>query len=402
MQIKNLPQEFEIARPIMQNIENAGFEAYFVGGSVRDTMLGDEIHDVDIASSAYPAEIKHIFKHTVDTGIEHGTVMVLDHGNGYEITTFRTESGYQDYRRPDKVTFVRSLSEDLKRRDFTINALAMKENGQIIDLFNGLSDLNSKLIKAVGNPEERFNEDALRMMRAVRFASKLDFSIEAHTLEAISNHSELLSKIAVERIHTEFVKMMLGQNPLKGISDMLKTHLVEYIPGFHDYLDSFANLLNFKYLNLQSEEQVWTLICFQFNLGEQQIKSFLKAWKTSNKLISNVLTMVKALKAIESQSLNNMIMYHTGEDLLRQTLKIAKCLSIDINEIKVMQNYAKLTVKHKKEIEIDGSQLMKLNLVKPGPMIGKVLSEIELNIVNGKLPNNKNSIIEYTKKLLKE
>ncbi len=194
MQIKNLPREFEIARPIVQNIEEAGFEAYFVGGSVRDTVLGLDIHDVDIASSAYPAEIKKIFKHTVDTGIEHGTVMVLDHGNGYEITTFRTESGYQDYRRPDKVTFVRSLAEDLKRRDFTINALAMKENGEIIDLFDGLTDLKNNLIKAVGNPEERFHEDALRMMRAVRFASKLDFMVEVNTLNAIKNHSELLEK----------------------------------------------------------------------------------------------------------------------------------------------------------------------------------------------------------------
>ena len=128
MIVKELPQEFLDAKPIIETIKQAGFEAYFVGGSVRDTLLGLPIHDVDIATSAYPREIKKIFKKTVDTGIQHGTVMVLDHGEGYEITTFRTESTYQDFRRPDHVTFVRSLEEDLKRRDLTINAFAMLSN----------------------------------------------------------------------------------------------------------------------------------------------------------------------------------------------------------------------------------------------------------------------------------
>ena len=149
MQIKHLPTLFEPARPVLQKIETAGYEAYFVGGCVRDTILGDPIHDIDIATSAYPSEIKAIFKRTVDTGIQHGTVMILDHGTGYETTTFRTESGYQDYRRPDKVTFVRSLKDDLKRRDFTINALAMKEDGTVIDLFNGLSDLQNQIMRNV-------------------------------------------------------------------------------------------------------------------------------------------------------------------------------------------------------------------------------------------------------------
>src|SRR5699024_10072464 len=150
MIIKKLPPIFEPARPVLQKIEQAGFEAYFVGGCVRDTILGDPIHDIDIATSAYPSEIKQIFKRTVDTGIEHGTVMILDNGVGYETTTFRTESGYQDFRRPDNVTFVRSLAEDLQRRDFTINALALRENGEVVDLFDGLGDLQRRLIRAVG------------------------------------------------------------------------------------------------------------------------------------------------------------------------------------------------------------------------------------------------------------
>ena len=184
--------DFKAAIPILKKIEAAGYEAYFVGGSVRDAILGLPIHDVDIASSAYPAEIKRIFKRTADTGIEHGTVMVLDHGTGYEVTTFRTESRYQDFRRPDHVTFVRSLAEDLKRRDFTINALAVRHDGTIIDLFDGLKDLQHHQLRAVGNPHERFHEDALRMMRAVRFESQLGFGIEPATKAAIADNAKLL------------------------------------------------------------------------------------------------------------------------------------------------------------------------------------------------------------------
>ena len=166
MKINSLPEIFMKALPVVQTLTKAGYEAYFVGGSVRDLLLNRHIHDVDIATSAYPEEVKQLFERSIDTGIQHGTVTVLYDDDSYEITTFRTESGYQDYRRPDHVEFVQNLEEDLKRRDFTINALAMDEHGNIHDLFNGLDDLNQGLIKAVGDPEKRFNEDALRMMRA--------------------------------------------------------------------------------------------------------------------------------------------------------------------------------------------------------------------------------------------
>ena len=147
--MKLIHQTFVQALPLIEQIEAAGFEAYFVGGSVRDALLGKEINDVDIATSAFPAEIKQIFPKTIDVGIEHGTVMVLWDGEAYEITTFRTESTYQDFRRPDKVEFVRSLEEDLKRRDFTVNALAMDKNGQIMDYFNGQEDLKQGDRKSV-------------------------------------------------------------------------------------------------------------------------------------------------------------------------------------------------------------------------------------------------------------
>ena len=207
MSIQKEPLFLE-ALPVMQQLVDAGYEAYFVGGSVRDMLLHKPISDVDIATSATPQEVKEIFSHTVDVGIEHGTVMVIYHKEGYEVTTFRTEEGYEDFRHPDKVTFVRSLEEDLKRRDFTINALAIGIDDQLMDFFDGIGDLERQCLRCVGDAKERFNEDALRMFRAVRFVGQLGFQIEEKTKNAISLLKMNLSKVAVERMKVEFEKMI--------------------------------------------------------------------------------------------------------------------------------------------------------------------------------------------------
>lgn len=211
-----LPTIFQQAVPILKKLEKAGFEAYFVGGSVRDHLLGRTINDVDIATSAYPEEVKAIFHRTIDLGIEHGTVLVLEEGREYEITTFRSESSYTDYRRPDKVEFIRSLDGDLKRRDFTMNSMAMNCDGTIMDPYHGKEDIHNRLIRTVGSPEMRFTEDALRMMRAVRFVSQLGFSLESSTLISLREHSRLLEHIAVERKTMEFEKILAGLWKQKG------------------------------------------------------------------------------------------------------------------------------------------------------------------------------------------
>nr|WP_252897721.1 CCA tRNA nucleotidyltransferase [Amylolactobacillus amylophilus] len=230
MIVEDLPQIFKEARPIIKNLEQAGFKAYFVGGSVRDLLLKRPIHDVDIATNAYPAEVKRIFPVTIDTGIQHGTVTVKYGEEFYEVTTFRTESTYQDFRRPDHVEFVQNLSEDLKRRDFTINALAMAGSGEIIDHFGGITDLNNKVVRAVGEARERFHEDALRMMRAVRFVSQLGFTLERDTKKAITENRELLHHIAVERIREEFLKLGLGPDSKDGFSVLIDSELIEDLP----------------------------------------------------------------------------------------------------------------------------------------------------------------------------
>ena len=397
MKIEKLPNEFEKARPVMQQIEEGGYQAYFVGGSVRDTILGLPIHDVDIASSAYPQEIKQIFKKTVDTGIEHGTVMVIYNKKGYEITTFRTESGYQDYRRPDKVEFVRSLDEDLKRRDFTINAFAMRENGEVTDLFDGLEDIQKRLIRAVGNPNERFNEDALRMMRAVRFASKLDFDIEKKTMSAIKENSHLLDKIAVERIYTEFVKMMMANRPKQGISDMLNTDMYKYVPVFGNYPKQLEAITKVDNLTLLDEIEVWSFIAFNFAMNRNEISSMLKKWKASNDIIKNTQQCVDAINNIKQDRLDEWEMYQTGEDLLIKANHIAKLYGFEQNESDLISKYEHLNIKDKKEMAINGGDLIKSGVVKPGPEMGKILFKLEKALVCNEIDNDKESLIEAAK-----
>ena len=203
----------EDAKKFITKLEEAGFEAYAVGGCVRDSLLHKEPKDWDITTSATPMEVKGIFPATIDTGIKHGTVTVMLHRVGYEVTTYRVDGEYEDARHPKEVTFTRSLKEDLCRRDFTINAMAYSERSGVVDLFGGCEDLENKVIRCVGEPSERFSEDALRMMRAVRFSAALGFEIEEKTAESIKELAPTLVKVSAERIRTELEKTVVSPNP---------------------------------------------------------------------------------------------------------------------------------------------------------------------------------------------
>ncbi len=198
---------------IIRNLEAHGYEAYAVGGCIRDSILGRAPQDWDITTSAKPEEVKAIYPRTIDTGIEHGTVKVMLGKEGYEVTTYRIDGKYTDMRHPDKVEFTASLTEDLKRRDFTINAMAYNDSKGLIDLFGGTDDLKAHIIRCVGDPKERFNEDALRMFRAVRFAAQLGFDIDPATAGAVKALSANLKNISAERIQTELVKLLVSPNP---------------------------------------------------------------------------------------------------------------------------------------------------------------------------------------------
>ena len=215
-------QKFGKAIDILKIIEKNGYEAYFVGGCVRDYLLDVDFSDIDVTTNALPEQVKEIFGKTIDTGLQHGTVTVIFKGEACEITTFRTESDYSNHRAPDKVEFVRNLKEDLDRRDFTINAMAMDSRGVIYDFHNGVTDLKNGVIRTVNNPSERFYEDALRMLRAFRFSSKLNFEIEENTFFAIKKNAKLIEFVSVERIVSEFKKLLAGvgcKNSLEKLSN---------------------------------------------------------------------------------------------------------------------------------------------------------------------------------------
>ena len=210
------------ANQIIKQLQKAGFKAYVVGGCVRDSLLGKEPHDWDICTNALPAEVEQCFSdhRIIETGIKHGTVTVLCDDEAYEVTTYRTDGEYTDHRRPDHVEFVSSLQADLARRDFTINAMAYNKEKGLVDMFGGLSDLNAGIIRCVGNPDDRFQEDALRILRAIRFASTYGFAVDEHTSASIHKNANLLAYVARERILVEICKTLAG----KGSAEMLMAY----------------------------------------------------------------------------------------------------------------------------------------------------------------------------------
>ena len=200
-------------RDIIHTLQQAGYEAYAVGGCVRDSILGRVPDDWDITTSAKPEEVKALFRRTIDTGIQHGTVTVMVDKEGYEVTTYRIDGDYEDGRHPKDVTFTASLTEDLRRRDFTINAMAYNDEDGLIDIFGGIEDIERKMLRCVGDPEARFGEDALRMMRAVRFSAQLGYKIEEETQKAIQKLAYTLEKVSAERIAVELVKLLVSPHP---------------------------------------------------------------------------------------------------------------------------------------------------------------------------------------------
>lgn len=231
----------KLVKNIIEKLQSAGYEAYAVGGCVRDSILGRVPDDWDITTSAKPHEVKALFRRTVDTGIQHGTVTVMIDKDGYEVTTYRIDGEYEDGRHPKNVTFTSQLREDLRRRDFTINAMAYNDSDGLVDCFDGIGDLQKGVIRCVGDPMERFTEDALRMMRAVRFSAQLSFVIEEKTFQAITSLAPNLQKVSAERIQVELVKLLLSPNPdyLRKLYDAGVTKV--FFPEFDACMETSQN-----------------------------------------------------------------------------------------------------------------------------------------------------------------
>ena len=394
MSIQKEPLFLE-ALPVMQQLVDAGYEAYFVGGSVRDMLLHKPISDVDIATSATPQEVKEIFSHTVDVGIEHGTVMVIHHKEGYEVTTFRTEEGYEDFRHPDKVTFVRSLEEDLKRRDFTINALAIGIDDQLMDFFDGIGDLERQCIRCVGDAKERFNEDALRMFRAVRFVGQLGFQVEEETKNAISLLKMNLSKVAVERMKVEFEKMIQSSYRKDALKLFVETGLYQACPLFDGKGEILLKLAEFP-IKEMSVLQAWILFVDELKLSDKEVTHLLKSWKSSNEQIRDVLVGYKTYRARKEEEWNFFLAYDCPYEVACEVeqLLIVQDKSSSMEGLEA--TYHSLPIRSMNDIHLNGHDIIRiLKLDKKGPIIGQVLKTVEKMILEQSIFNDAEVLETY-------
>lgn len=402
MKINLTNKLFKDAIPVLDILERHGHQAYFVGGCVRDTIMNRSIHDIDIASSATPDEIQALFHKTIDIGIEHGTVIVLFNGEPYEITTFRSEGDYTDHRRPDQVNFVRSLKEDTLRRDFTMNAIAINQYGQVFDYHGGQEDIAIGQIRAVGNPIERFTEDALRMIRAVRFACQLGFKIENNTFDAMVQLSPTIAFLSVERLKEEWTKILLGPYFYQHLSTIIESNMTYQFPEFDqfDIEDVLNQYLEFKQnissFTLDSPIMAWSFFMHYTGLSQSEIKHVLKRWTFSNKSIDAILQINQHFSYLEfDEQIDVMDVYQLSIDIINEMYEIHQVLfpgsQNDISAIK-----ASLPITSKNDIQVNGQDIIRiLNLKKGGPIIGEIIANLEYHIIHGNLDNEYSSLKDY-------
>lgn len=381
-------EEWHVALRVIDKIEKAGFEAYIVGGAVRDHLLNKKVNDVDVATSALPTKIKQIFSSTVDVGIEHGTILVLDEGQPIEVTTFRTEGTYIDYRRPEEVTFVRSLDQDLQRRDFTINAMAISKDGSIIDLFGGSEDIKNQIIRAVGDPNVRFREDALRMLRAVRFCAQLGFSIEENTMKAIQKDCDLIEFIARERISMELSKMWKSDNVYVGVKTLIDSQLAKYLYG------NFKSTLNYwKDFHATKSEVGWAYLCLLNRNDIQSIFDFYRLSKKEKTFVREVLNAYNNLLkkwTVMDYFTNDLFVLETAYDFAIWQKQV-----VPFSKEKIALTKANLSIQSSDQLAINGNHLMNWSSKKRGPWIKVALDAATMAVLSGAVKNEEVILKEW-------
>lgn len=433
------------ALTILKTFRSAGYEAYVVGGCVRDSILGRVPGDWDICTSALPEETKGLFPKTVDTGIKHGTVTVLMEGEGFEVTTFRVDGKYLSHRKPEQVTFVRSLTEDLRRRDFTVNAMAMDEFGEIIDPFGGQADLKQGILRAVGDGDLRFREDALRILRGLRFSAQLGFSLEESTVLAMKHNCHLLKLISGERIYQELCKLITAPNAvnvLRAYPDILGEVLPEILPavGFHQHtpyhhLDVWEHTL--AALDAAPADLIlrWTMLLHDlgkpntFSLDEKGQGHFYGHGEKSAELAGNLLKRLHTDNLTrdtvcllvehhgdmlpESRKSARKWVGRYGEETLRRLLTVKRCDILGLHPDKREPALAALeqtealfeTVLREetcftlKDLKLSGGDLMELGL-KPGPKIGAIRNQLLEEVLEERLENCRNALLLRAKELI--
>ncbi|HDA8244277.1 TPA: CCA tRNA nucleotidyltransferase [Staphylococcus aureus] len=388
---------FEQARPILEQIQDNGFEAYYVGGSVRDYVMGRNIHDIDITTSATPDEIESIFSHTIPVGKEHGTIDVVFNDENYEVTTFRAEEDYVDHRRPSGVTFVRDLYEDLQRRDFTMNAIAMDTAYKLYDYFDGQQDINNRIIRTVGIAEERFQEDALRMIRCLRFQSQLSFDIAMETFEAMRTQMADIKFLSIERIVIELTKLMRGINVEESFNHLKSLKAFNYMPYFEQ--------LDMNQINVTEPidlELLIAIVSVKFDINYS-----LKPLKLSNRQVKDInqyIQIMNALPSIITKEQLKMFVYDYDTNLIKNVMVAADVLKANdiqghepliVNLQTIDETLHRLPMHNRKDMMVNGGVLMAHLNAKSGPWLKDVLRQIEIAIVTGKVSNEETEILKW-------
>lgn len=432
-----IPEKAEI---ILHTLEEAGYEAYVVGGCVRDSILGRSPDDWDITTSAKPEEVKALFRRTVDTGLIHGTVTVMLDKEGFEVTTYRVDGEYEDGRHPKEVSFTASLEEDLKRRDFTINAMAYNPKRGLVDLFGGVQDMENRIIRCVGNPLERFTEDALRILRAVRFSAQLGFSIEGETLKAISVLAPNLKYVSAERIQVELLKLLVSPHP-----DYLRTAYEagitkEILPEFDRCMETEQNTPHHCHnvgehtlqslLNIRADKVLrLTMLLHDFGKpvvkrtdedggdhfkthgpeGEKMAVSILRRLKMDNDTIRKVRSLIKwhdyrpKGEAVSVRKAISLI----GEELFPLYLEVQKADILAQSAYRREEKLARLTaVSALYEEILDRGQCISLKTMAltgrdlidvgytPGKELGEILEKLLVHVLENPEDNKKEILLK--------
>ncbi len=442
--------DFEIsnsAKFALNRLKSCGYEAYIVGGSVRDMHLLREVSDYDITTSAFPEEIKVAFfdERTVDTGIKHGTVTLVKDGESIEITSYRCESGYSDSRHPDKVTFTRNLKEDLLRRDFTVNALAYDGENTVVDLFSGREDIEKRVIRAIGNPEERFFEDALRILRAVRFSSVLGFDIEEKTKDAMIKSKHLLSKISRERIAVEVNKLLLGKNVknailenweilaeiipeismMRGFDQKNKHHIYDILTHTAVAVESIEPIVHLrlaallhdtgKVLTCSTDEEGSHHFYGHPKESERVAERYLSEYKYDNFTKERVLLLIKVHDTVieEDKVYIKKRLRRMGADAFFELLKLKRADNLaqspeylrkeHFDRVEALANEV-LTESQcfsLKDMAIGGNDLIEIGAPR-GRMIGEILNMLLDSVIEEKAENRKDILLNIAKKYLED
>ena len=386
----NLPYPVRYA---LNALRRAGYQAYCVGGCVRDSLLGVEPNDFDLTTSALPEETLALFKreHTLTVGLKHGTITLIKHGMPIEITTFRIDGEYEDNRRPEEVTFTSHLEEDVLRRDFTVNALCWNEQEDVVDYVGGVDDLNARIIRCVGDPDTRFQEDALRILRALRFSSKLDFDIDEATAQAVLRSRELLNNIAVERIAAELCKLLVGKRA--------EQVLLQFRPVMEVIVPPLSALSEEDYLcaarrvSLVPPVPEMRLAALMCDLPEQQLEETALRLKLSKKGRQFMLTLTRCAHESAPRTRSGMrrLMQEVGEETLCAVVELQNACALALSHLVIQQGDC-VTLK---QLAVNGQDLFLLGL--PRKKTGDMLNRLLDQVIEGALPNRKEALLDYVR-----